>query len=93
MWYVGALGEGPGVAQCLAARLLEAAGVMSWDPPEGVEWIVRPSAQGPVTFVLNHTPRKAWAELMPGMTNLLTGQGCSRALELDPLGVAVLVVA
>lgn len=69
VWYVGALGEGPDLAETVMRRVMASAAIPVWDLPEGVEVVTREKA----TFLLNHGETPASVTLPTGERVHLSG--------------------
>jgi beta-galactosidase len=89
-WYVGTIVEEPKFYDKLVARLLEDAGVKSFNPPPGVEVATRSGDKHELQFLINHTEEDTSVKVHAGDRELLTGEVTKESLTLKPFGVAVI---
>jgi beta-galactosidase len=90
-WYVGTVVKEESFYDRLARALLADAGIVPVvAPPEGVEVVMREGNGRKLLFLLNHKAAAQAVQVPAGKRDLLSGRVTSGALELPPLGVAVL---
>ncbi|MDF2921398.1 MAG: beta-galactosidase [Paenibacillaceae bacterium] len=89
-WYVAADAEERFIGDLIGELCAEMELAAPFAAEPGVELARRHKAGRRFTFVLNHKPQAAWAELDASYTDLLTGQSLAGRIEVEPHGVLIL---